>query len=78
MGAFGEIAKVFQGLGLAGAVVLALLVVIYIQYRMNMALLLSNDKGRAALISAMENSTTAQLNVAIVLSRLESNLGRSA
>lgn len=75
MGWLGEVAKVFQGLGLAGAVILALLCVIVIQYRMNMALLASNDKARAALLSAIENSTAAQLNVAVVLSRIEAKLG---
>lgn len=74
-GWLGEIAKVFQGLGLPGAVILALLTVVVIQYRMNIALLKSNDTGRAALIAALGNSTTAQINVAVVLSRIEARLG---
>lgn len=74
-GWIGEIAKVFQGLGLPGAVVLALLIVILIQYRMNLALLKSNDRATGALLEAMNNSTAAAMNVVMVLSRIEAQMG---
>lgn len=73
-GWLGEIAKVFQGLGLPGAVVFALLIVIFIQYRMNIALLKSSDDQRKAITAVIENSTSAQVEVASVLSRIEAHL----
>ena len=77
-GWLGEIAKVFHGLGLTGAVVFALLLVIVMQYVLNLRLLASNDRGRAALLSALNNSTAAQQNVAVVLARVEARLGLPA
>lgn len=74
-GAFNEFFKIFQGLGVEGAIIIALLAVIAMQYRLNLALLKSNDQGRAALLTALENSTAAQRNVAVVLSRMESKMG---
>lgn len=67
----GEIAKVFVGQPL----LLAGLIVIVLQMRVISTLISSNDKARAALLSALNNSTNAQLNVAVVLSRIESKLG---
>lgn len=73
--ALGEFWKIFQGLGINGAIIVTLLVVIGMMYKMNMQLLASNDKARAALLLALDNSTSAQRNVAVVLSRIESRLG---
>lgn len=73
----GEIAKIFQGLGLPGAVIFALLIIVFMQYRMNTALLKSSDKGRDAFISLVENNTNSQLEVATVLSRLQATIDGS-
>jgi hypothetical protein len=75
MFSMGEFWKIFQGLGLEGAIIITLLVVIGMMYRMNLQLLRSKDKAQAALIMALENSTSAQRSVAVVLSRIESRLG---
>lgn len=75
MGGLGEFWKIFQGLGIDGAIIVTLLVVIGMMYKMNMSLLKSKDKAQAALLHALDNSTAAQRNVAVVLSRIESRLG---
>lgn len=70
-----EFWKIFQGLGIEGAIIVTLLVVIGMMYKMNMSLLKSKDKAHEALLTALGNSTAAQTNVAVVLSRIESKLG---
>lgn len=71
----GEFWKIFQGLGLEGAIIITLLVVIGMMYKMNMSLLKSKDQAQAALIQTIENSTAAQRGVVVVLARIESKLG---
>ena len=71
----GEFWKIFQGLGINGAIIITLLVVIGMMYKMNMSLLASKDKAQAALLMGLENSTSAQRQVAVVLARIESRLG---
>jgi len=81
MEGLGELFKVFQGLGVDGAVIMALLIVIYLMYRLIIHLLkalatkdASDRTTTEALVEVVRNSTASHMSVAVALSRIESAL----